>query len=196
MVIADTTKPSSIPGTELKDNLTAEREDTHKERLVDPGLVPDMVSITESDKEAFLTAAMYDGRFKLPFSIMGGKVKGLIRNRTLQEHNVLVNYLMKLIESKVITTEEEYQQQLRALTLTAQIEVLADKTFPEMQSPLDPSEGEAGWLSQYQTWLDKDNKGLGITRAVFIEIRKFEAKYWALIQQANNENFWLTAEST
>jgi len=196
MVIADTTKPSAIPMTEAKDALTAEREDTHKERLVDPGLIPDVVSVTEADKEAFLSAAVYDGRLKLPFSVAGGKVKGVLRNRTLQEHIVIQSYLMKLIESKLITTEEEYQHQLRSLILMSQVESINGKSYPEMQDPLDPSEGEAGWLKQYQLWLDKDNKGLGITRAIFIEVRKFEAKYWAMIQQANNENFWQTAEST
>lgn len=197
-VISDTSKNSDITEVKAQDALTAERGEGPASSLLGDGVASFLptLTITRAEKEAFLKAVALDDRLELPFSIYGGNVKGVIRNRSLQEHNVLVAFLSGLVASKQVTTEDEYQQQLRALTLAAQIKQLGDKEFPILAAPLAPPEGRAAWMDAYEFWLRKDGNGVGVTRAVFKEVQKFEAKYWSMLQQSESENFWSTEEST
>jgi len=199
-VLADTSMASEIDAVKPTDVLTREQpEDQIKVFTGEEAMeYAAKVVVTAEEKEAFLKAVTFDTRLELPFSIFGGKVKGVIRNRTLAEHNVLQAYLMAVMVSKQIHTDDEYQQQLRALVLAAQVQKLGDTEYPELKEPLAPQgDGQApGWLEAYNMWLKKDGNGLGVTRAIFAEIQKFEGKYWSMLRQAENENFWSTAEST
>jgi len=199
-VVSDTSVASDIPEAIVADALTSTRDGEGAPAFTgeEAAEYAATVTVTPDEKEAFLKAITFDTRFELPFSVFGGKIKGIIRNRSLSEHNVLVAYLMALVASQQIRTEDEYQQQLRALTLAAQVKQLGQDEFEELKEPLAPQgSGEVpGWLSRYQYWLERDGRGLGVTRAVFREIQKFEGKYWSMLRQAENENFWSTAEST
>jgi hypothetical protein len=72
--------------------------------------------------------------------------------------------------------------------------------FPILAKPLlrvvtkpGDEDNDPAWVDQVAVWADKDE---GLVTAIFEEIKLFEIKYWTMVSNAKNQNFWKPAAST
>jgi len=166
------------------------------------------VEVTSDDKRAFEDAIVLDGRFKRPFSLVNGKIKGVFRSRTAEESRSLLNELNRqwtLASRTSPIPASEYASTLRAALLICQIDELQGVKYPELQEPLMAVMGEQQrtgekaviaprWYGDMFTVFGK--MGDGKQAALYEALCKFEQKYWTLVKHADDQNFWCPEEST
>jgi hypothetical protein len=160
--------------------------------------IAEPVVITDSDREAFLEAMVSGNRFMLPFELFNGKVKGRFRSRTQIETNASISYLSYECRNEKIVTGIEYSNRLRNMLLAAQVMELNEVGFVELKAPLLRTVNgkdvvEPGWLDQLTYW---ENQNDGLVNAIYKELQIFERKYWVMVDNAKDQNFWNPAEST
>ena len=159
--------------------------------------IAEPVIITDKDREAFLDAMVSGNRFVLPFELFNGKVKGCFRSRTQAETNANISYLSYECRKEKIVTGIEYSNRLRNMLLATQVMELNGIAFIELKAPLLRTQDgektiEPGWLDQVTYW-EKQNDGL--VNAIYKELQVFERKYWVMVDNAKDQNFWNPAES-
>ena len=164
----------------------------------EPAMEPIDVEITDMDREMFLDAMINGTRFELPFSLFGNKVTGMMRIRSQAESQALLSRLMYELRTEKIQFEVEYSSRLRSMLLAAQIRTLNGVDYAELSKPYvttvhsaDKVE-EPGWLEQVVTW---ERMPEGMVTAMYDALREFEAKYWTMIRNAKDQNFWKPAKS-
>jgi len=188
------------PERQLQDDMTS-GEATHKALANTVALdttVYGEVTLTQAEREDFVESLISGGRFELPFSLYGGKLTGVVRARSQAESTAIIRYLNQELRSENVTDMLEYSTHLRNILLAAQIKECNGATYPELKAPLmrtvDGKETkEPGWLEQMSAWADQQE---GMSAAIYNEVRKFEQKYWAMIDGAEDQNFLNPEEST
>lgn len=189
---------ANVPKIADSDLFMQENTDNSSKLLeMESSYLPEVVTITPADKASFVDAILADSRYMRPFSFYGDKVTGTFRSRTVEEHDAIAVYLSKLMIADEIKNDAEYYRHLRALSFTAQVAKFNGVEFNEMQKPLLANDDgtEPGWLNTYRRWLDRDNQTPGLTAPLFKALRKFERKYWTIIDSAGDANFFDPAES-
>ena len=160
--------------------------------------VAEPVVIDDADREAFLTALVSGNRFELPFSLFNGKIAGKFRSRLQAETNATISYISHECRKERIITGIEYTNRLRNMLLATQVAELNGTAFLPLKAPLlRTMDGEKviepGWLDQVTYW-EKQNDGL--VNALYRELQIFERKYWVMVENAKDQNFWNPAGST
>jgi len=161
-------------------------------------ILPDEIIITNKEREAFLDALVSGDRFKLSFSIFNGRITGVLRSRSQAESHAIIQQLNRESTQGAVMTQLEYATRLRNMLLAAQVEELSGEAYVELASPLlQTVKGDetvkAGWLPQVNVWVDKNE---GLVAALYRELQKFERKYWTMVENSDNQNFWNPVEST
>ena len=157
------------------------------------------VNLSEEDRNAFIQAMVSGKRFELAFTTFNGRVSGLVRARRQSEGQAIIMRLQAEIGEDQLVSQMDYAIRMRNMLLTAQIAELQDKEFDALEKPLkahieaDGSETPPGWLGRVGYWDDKDD---GFVSAIYEELKLFEQKYWAMVMNANDQNFWNPAAST
>ena len=165
----------------------------------------DKVKITQSEKDAFIDSLIDNTRFELPFSIFGGKVTGRIRSRTSEETRALIYEAQRRSNTGEVISDADYSQIFRVATLRLQVSELNSAQYPEAAAPLlaqynyQAKEGEdvitpPAWYNEaVETWGKKQD---GVISAIYSEVLKFEFKYWTLVENSANQDFWRPEDST
>lgn len=187
------------PGKAVAEKMEATSKDaksTSDMALKDAEMLP-IIEITESEREAFLDSVVKGTRFKLPFSIFNGKVSGSFRSRSQKESQAILARLNWEINDKRIATTLEYSTRLRNMLLTAQVEEIRDTKYLTLNEPLyrtlnGDKATDPGWLPQVEVW---ENEHEGLASALYTELQLFEHKYWTMVRNASDQNFWNPAES-
>lgn len=198
--------------TEVEEETTKDTETVgHNDPLLDAGdsatqvassLLGDIdtVEVTEEDKEAFLTAVISGTRYRRPFSLFGGRIKGVLRARSAEESDAIASWTNFGVTEGRYASAADYGADVRNSLLVAQVEEFNGITFDEMATPLkrtvakgDTEPSDPGWLVQCAYWAKQPE---AIVSPVYNEIREFERKYWAMVREAASENFWNPVEST
>lgn len=156
------------------------------------------VTVTPEEKDAFVEALISGERFELPFSLYDGRVTGVFRARSQAETVAIIRHLNTLRRTGEIEDMLEYATVLRNIILAAQVKVLNGEEYEKMAEPLNRTvKGEEvtepGWLGQAKMWADKQE---GLNAALYAELRKFEQKYWVMVDGADDQNFLNPEEST
>ena len=157
------------------------------------------VVIDPGTKASFIDSMITGKRFKLPFSVFGGKVTGVLRSRSQAESLAIIARINREISDKTVNNGLEYATRLRNMLLATQVDSLGSDSFVELKAPLMTTvEGPdkvmpPGWLPQVQVW---EAKGEGLASALYQELIVFEQKYWTMVDNAGDQNFWNPAEST
>lgn len=160
----------------------------------------EQVEITKVDRELFLAALVTGDRFVLPFSLFNGKVTGKFRSRLQAESQAIVAQLNREVTGGQIITTIDYATRMRNLLLATQVAELLDEVHLPLKEPLMQTvtgEKDAtilpGWLGQANLWCEKSE---GLISALYSELQLFESKYWVMVNNAREQNFWNPAEST
>lgn len=170
---------------------------TERVALVD--LPVETVVLTEQDREAFLAALVSGKRFQLPFSLFGGKIQGVFRCRSQGESHAVISQINRELQKEQLYSMMDYATRLRAMLLAAQVEELNGEHYAVLQEPhlavrtSVTETTEPGWLGQAKQWEGRDE---GLVIALYKELQIFEKKYWTLIDNAKDQDFWKPAGST
>jgi len=185
-------------------NKAAERVIPAGNPLYDPSALPDEVTITEEERNKFLEAIVTGERLELPFSLFNGKIKGKMRSRSQKESTAIVTQLNHEATGEKLETALEYSTRLRNMMLAAQVAELNGRQFSVLMGPLHSvSQGKdengkeiidpPGWLGQIEYWEETHE---GLAGALYHELQIFERKYWTMVKNAADQDFWVPAEST
>ena len=177
-------KVSALPGTPAtpKD----ERVKINNEEYSPEDLV-----ITPEEKSAFVDAMITGDRYRQTFTMFGGRVSVTLRSRTAEETHAFYAFIRHSLaqgDGRLSITEGD----MSYVPLVAQVEELNGTRFPEMKSPLTyeangETEVEPGWLNDFLAWKKKPE---GLTSALINRLQLFEYKYWTMVKEASNKNFW------
>lgn len=164
--------------------------------------IEDKIDISEEDREAFLQALVTGGRYERPFSLFGGKLKGVFRCRKIAESDGIIAWLTHCINSKQVEVRVEYLTMMRNALLAAQVKSLRgiiSEDFPEFAAPYGPMRSADGGAVEAPAWVKAANawgeRPEALVTALHAELNLFERRYWAMIMDASNQNFWNPAAS-
>jgi hypothetical protein len=167
--------------------------DTDDERVTTQPLV-----ITEAEREAFLDALVSGQRLVVSFSLFNDRITGKFRCRTQEESYAIIQQLSRECREKHIENALEYSTRLRNMLLTAQVAELNGEEYALLEEPLLQQVSGAevtkpGWMKQVDVWGKKDE---GLISALYAKLQEFERKYWMMVDNADDQNFWNPEEST
>ena len=157
------------------------------------------IVISPAEKEAFLEALVTGDRLVLPFSMFGGRVAGKMRSRKQDEAVAVFNMMAKDLASSSVRSGAEQVLRTRFILLACQLEELNGTTFEELAKPLNETVGKGGtvvppgWTGQLEYF---ESLSEGMVTALFDRLRDFETKYWAMVANAGDQNFWKPGESS
>lgn len=158
------------------------------------------VNILASDKDAFINAAITGERMRLKFNLCNSNIVITVRNRTLPETQAIINRLRAEMLDKSILTNLDYSIRLRSMLMAAQIESFNGTDYPELAelTPLNRTKTadgfeEPGWLKFVDHWANMQE---GLHGMIWNTIWEFETKYWAMVEDSKNQDFWLPEVST
>ena len=167
-----------------------------------PSFLEETIDITDEDRDAFLQALITGGRYERTFSLFGGKLKGVFRCRNIGESDGIIAWLTHCVNSKKMDARIEYLTTMRNAILAAQVKSLRgmiNEDFPELPGPYAPTRSEdgktliePGWLSAANSWGERPE---ALVTALHNELQRFEKRYWAMVMDAGNQNFWNPAAS-
>ena len=156
------------------------------------------VTITKEDRQRFLDALIAGKRYFAPFSLFGGAVRGMFRCRSAEESEAIAGWLSTVIAQKKYDTSVAYAADIRNALLAAHVEELNGTVYASLQAPLKPiqtgdTRTDVGWNSQAEYWGKQPEAML---TGLYEELRVCERKYWTMVDNAQNQDFWHPAEST
>jgi hypothetical protein len=174
--------------------------DLHQGML--PSFLEDGIDITEEDRDAFLQAIVTGSRYERAFSLFGGRLKGVFRCRSIGESDGIIAWLTHCVNAKKLDARVEYLTTMRNAILAAQVKSLrgmVNEDFPELPGPYAPTRSEdgesliePGWVKAAEAWGKRPE---ALVTALHNELQKFEKRYWAMVVDAGNQNFWSPAAS-
>ena len=199
------TETTTIPADKIKTNDTLINADTGdslndilKEEADRQSLKRAQVVITPQDKEAFLDAMISNKRMVLKFTRCGGKISVVVRSRMIPETQAIMQQLRREMDSLSLVTQTDYTARLRAMGLAAQIVSVNDTVNDTLNAPLFPTVGAdgktlpPGWLGQSAYFTNISD---GLQNIVWGCLSEFEDKYWIMVEDAKDANFWNPAAS-
>lgn len=160
------------------------------------------VDVTPEDKEAFLRALIDDSRFERPFTIFNGKVSGVFRSRLLNETRAIMCEIQRQLRNGEFDTDIEYGTRMRHALLRFQLKELDGKSYQIPEEPLSAvatvEDGKEkvtppAWVEEADVFFNGSEAKFA---AVYAQLCVFEAKYWTMTQNADDQDFWQTEDST
>lgn len=167
-----------------------------------PSFLEEKIDITEEDRDAFLQAIVTGDRYERSFSLFGGKLTGTFRCRKIAESDGIIAWITHCVNSKKIDVRIDYLTLMRNALLVAQVKSLRgliNEDFPEMAQPYSPTRSadgktlvDPGWVAAADAWGARPE---ALVTALHNELQRFEKRYWAMVVDAANQNFWNPAAS-
>lgn len=156
------------------------------------------VEILQEHRDRFIDSVVTGERYFEDFFLMGGRISIRIRSRSSEETDAIGSYLRVMVNKGDVRTDNEYSSLLRKLMCIAQVERMNGVAFPTMEAPLLYEETTAGrtppaWEPRIAFWAAKPDAVVVMAVRCIME---FEARYWTMIRNVDDENFWRTGEST
>lgn len=156
------------------------------------------IKISQEQKDKFCTSLIDNSRYTEVFELLGGKLNIEIRSRTLEETQAIEDYLRYIVSTGQVSELPAYTALAQRILLTAQVSKINNVTYETLKSPLYQVEtkdgrSDPGWLEQTKLWLKKSD---AVSAMIIQCIIEFEARYWFMVVNAHDTNFWLHGEST
>lgn len=153
------------------------------------------VKITPADKQAFVDAIIANGRMTADYSFFNNKFGITIRSRTYEEARAAMHFASSEARSTT-QSRSEFDMRLRAMLMSMQVAWINGVQYKPASElgPLFRTTGEDGkpvdppWLARVS---DFENLPEAVFEAVWQCIFEFESKYWTMMRNARNQDFWL-----
>lgn len=193
---------ADVPDDAKNDVFNSAGDATAAHESMTPSYLQDKIDISDADRAAFLEALVTGGRYERSFSLFGGKLHGVFRCRKIAESDGIISWVGHCINDKKVDARIEYLTLMRNAVLAAQVKSLrglVNEDFPELQTPYAPTRSAdgkellpPGWVAAAAAWGAKPE---ALVTALHVELQKFEKRYWTMIADAPNQNFWNPAAS-
>lgn len=157
-----------------------------------------VIEITPADKQAFVDALIHDKRMVMEFNPCGGTLSVVIRSRTIPETRAIVARQRFEIDSELIKTRVDYNVRVRSMLMAAQVQSVNGTEYPELPEPLMPQASPDGkdtppaWLEWVDSWANKHEH---LHSIIWACLEEFEDKYWRMVEDAKQQDFWQPATS-
>jgi hypothetical protein len=151
------------------------------------------ITISPDDKQRFIEAVLSNSRMTADFSFFGGKMNFKIRNRTYEEARAAMHFASE--ESRKTTESRTgFSMRLRSMLLALQVAEFNGVAYA-------PAQEDGSLFSVYEggtivrpKWLERTQIYEALPEAVFEAVwqclYEFEAKYWTLVRNSRNQDFW------
>ena len=196
------TVTTPVPEEAKSDTFTRAGVTSDLHQGMTPSFLQDQVEITEDDRNAFLHAIVTGERYERPFTLFGGKLSGVFRCRKIAESDGIIAWLSHCVNYGKADARIEYLTLMRNAVLAAQVKSLRgmiSEDFPELKGPYGPTRSEdgksvepPGWVAMAESWGSRPE---ALVTALHNELQLFEKRYWAMVMDAANQNFWNPAAS-
>ena len=196
------TVEAPVPDEAKKDVFSDAGEAANIHRGLVASYLEDRIDITDADRDAFIQSIVTGGRYERTFSLFGGKLTGVFRCRKIAESDGIIAWVSHCVNMKKIEARIEYLTMMRNAMLAAQVKSLrgiVSEDFPELPGPYAPTRSEdgktlnePGWVSAANAWGERPE---ALVTALHDELTKFEKRYWTMVVDASNQNFWNPAAS-
>ena len=207
------TVEADVPPEASKDVFHDSHETDTMHQGMTPSFLTEKIDITEADREAFIQAIITGSRYERTFSIFGGKLSGTFRCRSIAESDGIIAWLSHCVNKRAVDARIEYMTMMRNAQLAAQVKSLRgmiNEDFEELPQPYAPTRTtvtkpdkngkdvttvevkDPGWLAAAEAWGSRPE---ALVTAVHNELKKFEKRYWTMVMDAPNQNFWSPAAS-
>lgn len=158
----------------------------------------DHVEVSQAQKDAFCDSLVTNERYVERFSLFGGRMTATIRSRTLAETDAIEAYLRRQVATGMVNTSLDYANLARKVLLAAQVQELNGVVYEPLKAPMTYVEKDSGleppaWESQLHIW---ERQSGAVAVALIRCVTEFEARYWFMVDNANDANFWNRGEST
>ena len=184
--------------------MVKERVDAVSLDRVDENKGKRVVSVTEAEKRAFFDSVISGSRYKATVTLFNGGLSISFRSRSAIESEAVDAFIRKRVALGKIQSNQEYADTMRFAVLAAGVEELNGQKFPTLTEAGETNIGmfyaetktgldEPKWLWLYDKWRAMAESVVAVAVEAYFA---FEAKYWLMIRNADNENFWKTGEST
>lgn len=183
---------SSTPGVRDMPGKGVLHGDVHTEKYDASEVV-----ITPEEKSAFIDAVVTGDRYRQSFDIFGGHVHIVVRSRTSDETAAMYAYMRHEMSKKDANTVQ-METDMQYLLLLTQVEEVNGTKFSELKAPYmfkakGDSEEAPAWMEDMLAWKSKPE---GLVGALVNRVQLFEYKYWTMVREAANKNFWSSGAST
>lgn len=163
-----------------------------------------VVTVTDREKKEFFDSVISGSRYKASATLFNGGLKVVFRSRSAIESEAIDSFIRKRVALGKIQSNQEYADTMRFAVLAAGVEELNGEKFPTLTEAGETNIGmfysetktgldEPKWLWLYDKWRARAESVVAVVVEAYFA---FEAKYWLMIGNADNENFWKTGEST
>ena len=188
----DIDKSSDVLFSDLKSSDEAVQSDIENTLNLEDFDEP--VVISRLEKENFLDAVVSGDRYTQDESIYCGRCKVTFRSRQIKETTKIYSILAQEYTKGIIKSELEYGDRLKQYLLLCQIESyngLKFKELSEMNDTLDKETGEQiPDPEQVALLAHLDKQSPSVIVALFKKLVQFEKKYWTMVNNADDQNFW------
>jgi len=165
--------------------------------------MPETIEITEVEKEAFLETIISGGRFQLPFSIFGGRVTGVLQSRLNLETRAMLSEIHRAWAAKELESMIDYTARFRYACFRFQVAEIYDTQLETPKKPLkavlstkdgEPITTPPAWSEEAEVMFG--NYPDGVITALYKELVIFEKKYWTMVSNSADQNFWNPVDSS
>ena len=183
------------PDALSKSTTVSEEEAEHTDVLLESGservnpldLKVDIV-ITPENKENFINSVIYNKPFEATYTIFGN-ITVSYRSRTQKDTSNIFRFIGKQFADKKIGTQAEYTEEVRKMLLACQLTEFNGVEF----SPITDYSADSKELLDRLKSIEELNDG--VVTALYTKLVEFESIYWAMVNNASNQNFWNPVES-
>jgi hypothetical protein len=155
------------------------------------------VVVSPEDRQKFLESVVSGKRFSLGFDLLGGAIRVVFRSRSQAESQAVISRIVEERKQGLIVTELDYTLRQQHLMLSAQVEELQGVKYAEWAKPYVVTKSETGtqepgWLPQALEFVESQQNLIEI---LWVALKRFEDKYWTMVEAAEDQDFWQAGTS-
>jgi len=175
--------------------------------------VPEEVILTPEEKDSFLQAVISNSRWTQRYTIYGGRVEVVLRSRLTDEGSAIISEMQRRYQNGDILDNIAYSHEIMLAAMIFQVEQLngvmyedrspgkLKATATKIDDPLDPTGKRKISSIKAPDWYEDmhihfGNMNEAMVRAVYQLIIDFETKYWVMVKNSGDQNFWNLEGST
>ena len=150
------------------------------------------VDITDLDRQRFLDAVVTGARMLSEEILFGGRLLVQFRSRKQNETLAIISQLGEDLRSMKIRNNVEHMSRMRSMLFACQIAQIDNRKFPEWEEPVHPQIVDGKPVDP--KWLDSldyfEKLSDALSEALFSALKRFDMKYWTMVNAAKDQDFW------
>ena len=174
----------------------------YSDSMIEP-LDIDEIEVTAAEKSLFIESLITGGRFKLSIPLLGGSLLVTFQSRKNSETRAVAREMNRRAQDGSMS-EMQFSELTRQSILRFQVVEVGDVTYNPVEGPLSAVTTAVDgkevvvppkWYEEAEVFFGAD-KSEGLIATLYRALQIFEAKYWAMVKHAEDQDFWHPEDST